>query len=165
MIDTRKPLARKTAAPFSFREALASADETCALAPFWSFTERHKPKGSLAYRAAIPLRLAPTGNTMRHAQGYALGKLKSECLLLMRAQLSTRPTSPLSGRPQVLAIRFSSRAPDGYADFGKIPVDCLVKLGVIRDDNQGAIELRQWCEKGPRSGGFVVIEVHTGAST
>jgi hypothetical protein len=80
-------------------------------------------------------------------------------MALMKTQMVTTPQCPLSGRPQVLAVRFSSVESDPYCDFGKIPVDCLKKLGLIVDDRGSCIELRQWWEPAAPKRGFVLVEV------
>lgn len=155
------PKARRKAQPFVITAALAYADAQLELDPP-AWIERPLPKGERLYRFALPLSCCPTGNMMRHAPGWKLGKWKGQAMALMRAQLVTRAKCPLLGRPQVLAIRFSSVEADAYADWAKIPVDVLVKLGVVHDDSQRSIELHQWTERAPRGSGFVVVEVWSG---
>ncbi len=157
------PKARRQAAPqtFSVKDALLRA--SCQLAqdpPPW--ITRPAKRGYMVARFALPLTCCPTGHMMRHAPGWKLGKLKGQCMALMSSQLESRPSCPLEGRPQVLVMRFSSVEPDGYADFGKIPVDCLKKLGFIVDDSPRRIELHQWTEKSAPRAGCVVVEVWSG---
>jgi hypothetical protein len=149
-------------APFSIRDAIKRADEAFNRPPLRDHIERPKPAGQCRNRFALPLPVCQPQNRTRHAQPWKLGKMKSECLALMRTQLSTRPTSPLPGRPQVLCVRFSSVEPDAFADWAKVPVDCLKKLGLIVDDKPSAIELKQWWEPSPPKAGFCVIEVWSG---
>lgn len=155
------PKARRKAQPFVITAALAYADAQLKLDPP-AWIERPEPKGERLYRFALPLSCCPTGNMMRHAPGWKLGKWKREAMALMQAQLVTRAKCPLLGRPQVLAIRFSSVEADAYADWAKIPIDCLRKLGLIVDDSPRCIELHQWAEKASPKSGCVVVEVWSG---
>jgi hypothetical protein len=147
---------------FSAREALKRSLQQLAEPPLRDHIERPKPVGQCRYRFALPLELCPSTNMTRHGQAWKLAKMKKQCLGLMQAQLRPRPTSALTGRPQVLCIRFSSVEPDAYADWAKIPVDCLKKLGVIAEDNPRAINLSQYWEPAPPKSGFCIVEVWTG---
>lgn len=156
------PKAHRKAEPFLITGALAfAADALTRDPPAW--ITRPTPRGELLYRFALPLSCCPTGNMMRHAPGWRMGKWKGQAMALMSAQLRSRPTCPLQWRPQVLAVRFSSVEADSYADWAKIPIDCLKKLGLIVDDSPRCIELHQWSEKASPKSGCVLLEVWSGA--
>lgn len=151
---------------FNVAEARAIATRILNEPPLRRHTERVAADGEIVARFALPLRICPTTNGTRHGQPRVLAKMKSDCLLLMRLQLpSTRAPWPLSGRPQVRCVRFSSVEADAYSDWAKIPVDCLVKLGILVDDRPSCIALHQWCEPAPRGNGCALIEVWTGKET
>ncbi len=151
--------------PFNPRLAFAEAARILALPPAKPHLVRVVPVGDLVERFALPLRLSKTTNLTRHANGFALAKLRRQCLFMMGAQLVRKATYPLKNRPQVSAIRFSSVEPDTYSDWAKTPVDCLVKLGVITDDKPSCIDLRQTWELAPKNAGFVILSVYTGETT
>lgn len=97
---------------------------------------------------------------------------------------------PLTGRPLVRCIRYSSVEPDSTAGWGKLPVDCLqpsgvrtvtktvrhphghtVKLsrkkpykglGIIASDAPKHTDVVEWWEPAKRGEGFCVVEVWTG---
>jgi hypothetical protein len=194
------PLTRTQVAEF-----LAFADATLAAPPAKPWIERWPGRGRLVLRFALPLEMAPTANVgVRHRAVWALAKDRSSCLATMAGQMASQwtrgmapmgwcangrgmiPTwpAPLTGRPMVRAIRFSSVAPDGTAGFSKLPVDCLrvprpvrkrragelvfgapkmvPGLGVLLDDRPALLELRESWEPAPRGEGFAMIEVFTG---
>jgi hypothetical protein len=152
----------KARAPFSPKLALAEAERILALPSAKPHIVRVEGRGSLVEQFALPLDLCRPQNRTRHAPGFALAKLKRQCLFVMRAQLSMHRTCPLPGRPQVVVVRFSSVEPDAFADGAKVAVDCLVKLGVIVDDKPSCIDLSQSWEKAPPGAGFVILSVYTG---
>jgi hypothetical protein len=162
MTPTLKPRARKAAAPFSVRDALSRSNEALARPPLVPHIERPQIYGQCLMRFALPLSVLQPQNRTRHAQPWKLGKMKAECLALMRSQLPTRLELPLPGRPQVLCVRFSSVEPDKYNDGFKIAVDCLVKLGLLVDDAPRFVDLHQWWEPAPPKLGFGVVEVWSG---
>lgn len=148
---------------------------------------RPEPRGRLVARFVLPLELCPTSNEgVRHRAGWqlakhrkdVLGALKSQvyalrdCLPAFGLRVLTWPVgvfaAPLPGRPQVLAVRFSARAPDAGADWAKTPIDCLTVrhrgVGLIQDDSPYRCDQRQWWEPTPRGerGGWCVVSVWTG---
>lgn len=155
------PKAHRKAEPFRITSALAYADARLQLDPP-PWVERPTPRGTRVQRFALPLSCCPTGNMMRHAPHWKLANWKRQAMMLMSAQLVTRAKCALPGRPQVLATRFSSVEADAYADWAKIPVDCLKKLGLIVDDSPRCIELHQWTEKASPKSGCVLIDVWSG---
>jgi hypothetical protein len=118
----------------------------------------------------LPLRLClPTNRTGRAGmagQPWRIAKLKKEIAQRMRLQCTPRD-KPLPGRPQVIAVRFSSVEPDRFADWGKIAIDVLCKrtakhrnrLNILEDDRPRCAEVHQWWEYMPRGEGFVFLEV------
>lgn len=150
------------AKPFSIVDALAYAERALCAAPARSTVRREPPAGELVCRFALPLKLCPTGNSMRHRPPWMLGDIKNKCLVVMRAQMVAFAALPLGGRPQVRCVRFTARRPDRYSDWAKIPVDCLVKLGVLTNDDEESINLFQWSEPAKVKDGCVLIEVRTG---
>lgn len=145
---------------FSIQEASELSIKILMAAPA-GHTPRAEPVGKLVERFLLPLSLVQPQNRT-HGKTWMLGKMKSECLAVMRAQLVTRPTSPLRGRPQVLCVRFSTTEPDKYNDGFKVAVDRLKDFGIIADDSPRHIDLHQWWEKAPRGKGFGLVEIWSG---
>jgi hypothetical protein len=120
----------------------------------------------------LPLHLCQTtnftGRAGMAAQPWRLGKLKGDVLMYMLSQ-HPRAQRPLPGRPQVIAVRFTSVATDDSANGAKIPIDKLtVKrggLGYIKDDRFDVCNQRSWWEPGPPGKGFQYIAVYTGDPT
>ena len=145
---------------FSVREASERSFEIMRR-PSLGHTPRVEPIGNLVERFLLPLSLIQPQNRT-HGKTWMLGRMKSECLAVMRSQLVTRPTSPLSGRPQVLCVRFSTTEPDRYNDGFKVAVDRLKDFGIIVDDSPRCIDLHHWWERAGRGQGFGLIEVWSG---
>lgn len=149
---------------FRADEAYALAERVLASPPARPHIVRPVPRGRLVARFALPLELCkPMNNVARSgSQPWALGKMKSDALIVMLGQHG-RLSAPLAGVPQVLCLRLSSSEPDKYANWAKNPVDrLLVKnrgLGYLRDDRPTDAEVHEWWEPGPRGKGCVVIEV------
>jgi hypothetical protein len=150
-------------------DALNRADAILAAPPARSHIERVRPKGALVRRFVLPLRLCQPQNRTRLAQKWALGKLKNELNLVMRAQC--RPWKvPLPGRPFVRCVRFSNTEPDKYSDWAKQAVDRLCQstkrrkdgLGILRDDRPSDVDLHQEWNYVKRGEGFCLVEVFTG---
>jgi hypothetical protein len=148
-------------APLSIRDAIKRADEAWSRPPLREHIERPTPVGQCVMRFALPLALVQPQNRT-HGKTWMLGKLKRECLAVMRAQLPARLALPLPGRPQVLCTRFSSVEPDKYNDSFKVAVDRLVDFGILQDDAPKFVDLHQWWEPAPPKCGFAVIEVWSG---
>lgn len=118
-------------------------------------------------RFALPLQLCPTRNAGRREQPWQRKRLRDEVLASMRMQWTGQreaaPPLPLAGRPQVIAIRFSTSPPDVDGGFAKQAIDCLTPaargLGIIRDDGLRAVDRVEFWEQGARGRGFVWIEV------
>lgn len=151
---------RKAKPVFSIAEASEMAFRILTEKPF-GHTARVEPVGELIERFVLPLSLVQPQNRT-HGKTWLLGQLKSQCLAFMQSQLVTRRTSPLSGRPQVLCIRFSTTEPDKYSNGFKVAVDRLKDLRLIVDDAPKFIDVNEWWEKAPRGKGCGVIEVWSG---
>lgn len=151
---------------FSFKAALLRAEETLSKPPRWPHTRRVAPVGELVQRFALPLELCPTLNAFAEMPNWKRKKLKDSVGKLMLIQNGgRRRAKPLTGRPMVRAIRFSSVESDEDAAWMKFPVDRLrVKdgLGFIVDDKPASVHRVSWVEYAKRGEGCVVIEVWTG---
>jgi hypothetical protein len=99
----------------------------------------------------------------------------------MLAQAGGLQDGPVSVRPQVICVRFSSNETDPFADWAKAAVDMLRMwrqkrnkigkrvivtkvrgLGFIQEDSGKHVDLNQHWEPSKREKGFVYIEVWTG---
>jgi hypothetical protein len=185
---------------------LARADATLAEPPRWPWVERHPGRGRLVLRFALPLALVPTANVgVRHRQPWALARERSSVLATMAGQMAWQVTnrgpdgvfsvrtqlgwcrhgrgivptwpSPLPGRPQLRAVRFSSRDPDATAAWWKTGGDCLLPprtartgrvvagLGVLVGDDPARLETRSWGEYAAPGEGFALLEIWSGQET
>jgi hypothetical protein len=154
--------------------------------PKSAFSRRVVRRGQLVIPFALDLRFAQSQNAYRRAttkQRYGRRKLLLEQMSwqilrwMMRDEWLSLPLHlrqyPLSGRPQVNAVRFSTRMTDGYANFAKEAIDCLQPsrgidwghgLRIISGDAPHQIEENQWCELVSRGDeGFVYLEVRSDA--
>ena len=200
-IATRiRPLAktRPASASIDRHVAIAYAHETLSRPPRHPYTERHEPKGEIVCRFVLPLELChPQNTSQRHRPAWAHAKDRSALLAVMSTQLHRfhrnlplhfslhegraycHFAAPLSGRPQVLAIRFSCNDCDEGANWAKQAIDLLqptrtrlvkgkrqtaVGLGIIAADDREACEQRAWGEWAPKGKGFCLIEVYEGGT-
>lgn len=163
---------------FSFRDAIARAEQILRAPPAQSHIVRVAPEGLLVARFALPLEDCEPGNLRRSAPKWAMARKRSDILTLYTTQLVGKvPQAPLLGRPIVQCIRFSSRAPDAFSDSFKLAIDCLspsrvriVKgrpkkipgIGLIADDRPGVCDVRQRWEYARPGEGFAIVEVWTG---
>jgi hypothetical protein len=160
----------KSALPFDWRDALVRVDEVLSAPPAIDRIQRPVLRGTLVKRFVLPLELCKPLNQLSRvgtaSAGWALGKLKRNAFQLMLAQNRGRIETPLSGRPQVVCVRFSSVEPDHESGWCKNPVDRLRVgrngLGLIVDDKPRNIELITRWEKAPRRLGAVLVEVWSG---
>lgn len=152
---------------FDWPERIATAQRILSEPPALPHIERPVARGEIVKCFALPLELCKPFNRLSRAgtasAGWALGKLKKDALALMLAQNRGIERAPLSGRPQVLCVRFSSVEPDHESGWCKNPVDRLRVgangLGIIVDDKPKCIELRTWWEPAKRGDGFCYLEV------
>lgn len=157
--------------PFDVRRSLVRAAQTLSEPPAKPHIVRPPALGALVAQFVLPLELCKPMNQIARtgmaSQAWRIGKLKEDCFLFMLAQARTRQRKTLDGRPQVIAVRFSSSEPDRWADWAKNPVDRLCVgphgLGYLVDDRPTAAQVEQHWEPAKRGEGFVYLEVRTGA--
>lgn len=134
---------------------------------YWCKNMPEKPSGLTCFAVIfLPLKMCKRQNSKFGTQGWQAAKDRRETLGYMRMQ--AKPwKEPLSGRPLVRCVRYSSNEPDKYSDWAKVAVDCLCKpnrrsphrIGIIVDDAPKFAEIdQQWREAKPGKG-FCVIEV------
>lgn len=139
---------------------------------------------ALVFRLELPLGLAPSLNVYASWKPWQRANLRAQLLAeVSQAALGyprchlgiVRGPTRRKGMPgpvivegnarrrRVVVMRYSSTQPDEVsADSigGKCPIDVLVRVGILRDDNA------KWCEREARweraapGAGRVVIEVH-----
>ena len=141
-------------------------------------------RGKLVAVFILDLSLARPQNATRHALGWQLHADRKALLDVMALQWNQQRHDfegvlPLEGRPQVNVVRFSSRAPDPYSNFGKEAIDCIQParvrrwkgrvlrvpgLGLIANDSPTDIEEHQWHHPIKRGDlGYVYLEVRSDA--
>lgn len=148
---------------------LAETERILSGPPALARIERPEPRGNRVARFVLPLELCQPQNRKR-AEPVWVG-LKRRRSIAAAMWSHSRPwAKPLSGRPQVLCVRFSSNEPDKYSDWAKEAIDVLMaptkrkptgRLNIIVDDSPKHIELHQWWEFAKPKEGFVYIEVRT----
>ena len=156
-------------------ECLTYADRVLAAPPAHDWIDRHEPQGELVARFVLPLKLMQTANRTRHNRAWEHSEIKKAILATMFAQHRPR-REPLPGRPHVRCIRFSSVCPDAGNNGFKAAIDRLVlpkpatakrkaqlRLGFLVDDKPKHALITQHWEPAPRSEGFGLIEVWSGA--
>lgn len=149
-------------------EMLAFVDRTLSAPPARDHIVRPVSRGEVVARFVLPLELCKPQNRRDGAKpGWVHAKSKGALYAAMRSQCARRAT-PLPGRPQVIAIRFSSVEPDRYADWAKAAIDILCvgrwhgqgnRLGLLRDDRPKDADVHQHWEPARQGEGFVYIEV------
>lgn len=169
--------------PFDHGRSIVFARFTLSVPPEIKRIKRPERTGEFVCDFAIPLSACPTSNVTGTAsmagQGWRMGKLKSTVWSYMQAQFRKQRVErqfPLSGRPQIMAVRFSSTEPDACSNWAKIPIDMLTvakirngkpqqhRLGIIQDDAPRVVDVSQHWEPAKVGEGFVYIEVRTGES-
>ena len=143
------------------------ASAILAAPPAKAHIVRTEPVGFLVARFVLPLELCVPLNRFAELQGYARKRIKGTAALLMLMQRGfERAPQPLSGRPMVRAVRFSSVEVDRDSGWCKVPVDRLTAahggLGLIEDDKPSKLDLACWWEPALPKAGFVLIELYTG---
>ncbi len=182
----KKP--RKLPKAFELVEAWARARSTLAAPPAHERVQRREPEGRFVAGWVLPLDMAPGVNSLNGRTGWQKGAARARIIKEMLRQSSqARPSAPLSGRPFVRVIRFSSVEPDGDNAFSKLPLDALLvdrpkrpkgmpevlwhqirptlkpkKLGYLLDDSPKHIDLFVGWEPAPPGKGCVLVEVWTG---
>jgi hypothetical protein len=154
--------------------------------PRSEFSRRVERRGTLVAPFILDLKLSQPQNQHRRARAWKrhadrkriLDEMAKQWVLWGMFHMAvvgefTHPALPISGRPQVNAVRFTTRMTDQYANFAKEAIDCLGPsrdlkwghgLGIIAGDASHQIEENQWCELVRRSEpAFVYLEVRSGA--
>lgn len=155
---------------FDARAVLAQAADIMSRPPAKPFIERVPGKGRLVRRFALPLELCPTTNATRHRRMGQNARTKADITTVMLVQTQGRTRrAPLPGRPMIIGIRFSNRAPDAYSDGFKMAIDRLMvgenRLGYLRDDSPAAVQVVQRWELAPKRCGFAILEIWSGEQT
>jgi hypothetical protein len=148
------------------REAFVKA--TLAVAPRESWIERPALRPVVVARFHLPNSLCPLRGATRREHWSARDKLRTKVLHYMFLQWVEQVPAlpyelPLGGRPQLIAIRFSSVPTDVAGDAAKQAIDVLTPkargLGLLVDDSPRHIERRERWEYAPPRQGFTWIEV------
>jgi hypothetical protein len=186
---------RKSPAEFDIPSALELADQVLA-GPCAGFLPRVEGRGTLVQRFVLPLDLCKTTNallSMMQSRPRKDGQkafsparqakaLEEKVFRMMWVQCPQIRATPLSGRPQVRMVRFSSVEPDDGADGLKLARDLLRPakspvfdprtrklkggrkgFGFIVDDAPRFIETSRWWEKVPPGKGLGLLEIWSGA--
>lgn len=159
--------------PTEIAFARVRAEEALAQPPKFKRIERPIAIGDRVASFIIPLELLPTSNRtgrVANAAAWMRARLKKNLFAVMWRQCQ-RFERPLSGRPLVHCVRFSSTEPDAYNDGFKAAIDILCartdrhpnRLNIIVDDRPACVDVRQWWEHAKRGEGFGLIEVWRGA--
>lgn len=155
---------------FSIAKSLRHARETLTNPPAERWIDRGDPAGEKVCEFVLPLEFCKPFNRVGRAgtanQRWLHKKIKDSAYQTMWAQNGGVAKEPLSGRPHVACVRFSSVASDADSGWTKNPVDRLRVgkngLGIIKDDKRKDIKLMSWWERAPRGAGFVYVAVFTG---
>lgn len=113
----------------------------------------------------IPRELAPTMNELGHMKFWRKKKLKLELDDALRTLLPAFPAAPMNGselRRWLRVTRFSTQRLDELSiDIlgGKLPVDSLVRCGVLANDDEAHVRREPRWEKTPRGNTHVLVEV------
>lgn len=182
----KKP--KKPAKAFDLEAARATVEAILSAPPAHERVQRRAPEGQLVARWILPLELAPGVNSLNGRTGWQKGAARARCIKEMLRQVgNVRPAAPLSGRPHVRVVRFSSVEPDGDNAFSKLPLDALLvdrpkrpkgmneqmwalvkptlkpkKLCYLVDDSPKHIDLFVGWEPAQPGKGCVLVEVWTG---
>jgi hypothetical protein len=180
--------ARKPPQAFDIVLAWAMARATLSAPPAHERVQRREPEGRFVAGWVLPLDMVPGVNSLNGRTGWQKGAARTRCIKEMLRQVGgVRPTAPLSERPFVRVIRFSSVEPDGDNAFSKLPLDALLvdkpkrpkgmdekvwallkpklkpkKLCYLVDDSPKHIDLFVGWEPAPPGRGCVLVEVWTG---
>ena len=179
---TKKKQAPK---PFDWRLCLELAEQTLSAPPARDFIDRPEFLPTCVFRVVLPADLCLEANQMmrrgfaKAGFAHASNKKKLWKKLDDMAQPWMRyrrhwPTQLESGRPQVLAVKFSSHPNDEGSNPAKKAIDMLTvpktdpktgmpqkhRLGVIVDDRRSTVDQHHWWEFLPsKHRAFVLIEV------
>lgn len=134
--------------------------------------ERHELRGPVHLRAVLPIEFCPRMNELLRLHFGAASSLKEKTIKAIFQQNRCQQwAKPITGRPLVRFVRFTTKAPDDDSSWTKSPLDVLTTgirgggphhLGVVEDDNREAIELRAWWEPSVPNMQFVYLDVSGG---
>lgn len=172
---------------FDHHAALQQADAILAAPPAKSHTRRPQRLQTLVFRAAIPSELCLAANesaglTRAKKGRFVLANIHERLWVELSKQatpwLKYRWAWPLElrgGLPQVIACKFSHRAPDVGANVAKAAIDMLTmrkllnrkkqryserRMGLIKDDRPEVCDQYHYWEFLPRAHhAFVLLEV------
>jgi hypothetical protein len=114
---------------------------------------------------AYKLALAPTLNAYGSMKPWMQAQLRKELDLRLLAEVAKWPACRLLGerRPRAVRVtRYSSVTPDEIGvDVlgGKVPVDRLVRAGILAGDTGALLQREARWEKAPPGGGHLLVEV------
>lgn len=181
---------KKPAKEFSIPVALALADQIFA-GPCAGYTPRVPGRGVLVQRFVLPLELCKTTNALismlktrssRPKNAFTAERqakaLEEKVYRMMWLQHPNVRNAPLSGRPMLRIVRFSSVEPDDAADGMKLARDLLrvprasawsnrhrkicggrKGFGFLIDDAPRFVETARWWERVPPGKGFGLLEI------
>lgn len=162
---------------------LRRVEAILAAPPAKAWITRPVPHGPVIAQFVLPNEICKPTNATRGAAAWSQAKVKKRVWEAMLLQVGRMRAFPLPGRPQIIAIRFSSSKSDPYADWGKVPVDMTrmwrderVKhpvtgktvvrkirgLGFIAEDSGEHVELSQHWEPARQGQGFTYLEIRSG---
>jgi hypothetical protein len=124
-------------------------------------------RGELVFSWRVPREHALTLNAYAYKKGWMKKKLRVELDRQIKELLPTFPLANLHGarlRRWVRATRFSTQRVDDLSlDVlgGKMPVDALVRCGVLADDNDAFAHREPIWEKTKRGNTHLLLEVFT----
>ena len=163
---------------FDYHEALCRADAVLSDPPAKGATHRPELLPTRVFRAALPSELCLAMNRWKRTSRFSESALKENIWSFLEPQaLRWRQKlghlwpfdEMFEDRPQVIAIKFSSHAPDVGANFGKMAIDMLTRptlkrphhrIGIIVDDRPTRVDQLHWWEFIPQKyAAFVIIEV------
>lgn len=150
-----------------------------AAPPTASYVRRVERRGSPVVSFALPLDLCEPQDKRRQAPEWVHASIRQKLYEIMRDQMLLQGVrgskDGLTGRPQVVAVRFSCVRPDRWADWGKQAIDILQRpatrkdkngvptplkrLGLIYSDSDERTDVECWWEPARQGEGFVYIEV------
>lgn len=166
---------------FDYHRAIFLAQQILAAPPVKSFSDRPALREQVLFRLALPAEYCLEANkSMRKAHmkhiGYLREKNRKELWAAIQEQKddcskwrNSWPLDTVFARPQLIAVKFSSRPNDAGSNPAKRAIDMIAKpnkrdvaerLGVISSDARSVVQQQHWWEYlPPNERAFVLIEV------
>lgn len=122
-------------------------------------------RGELVFSWRVPREQALTMNAYSYKKGWAKKKMRGALDAKIRELLPDWPKASLHGamrRRWVRVTRFSTQRVDDLSiDVlgGKMPVDALVRMGILCDDNEAGAHREPRWEKTQKGNTHVLVEV------